>query len=387
MTKRFVFVPKKLVLAAEDVERRFPASLAEWFVTQVDRVDVKALLARMGELEGAALFEFGKGLVSLQLFALLQALRSLPDGELADKVAMVLERRFRPEFVHSAWQIYEERLQGRVLRIIRTAVERGEDVAVRLGVAERWRDLFRQGLAGVDPEVTWARQLVERACDLQDACEGMRIRTGSLLHTRVLTRALTTASSGFLLAQRPGRLLAMLKTLQLDDLIVFAERYLTQLRMQDLDEQVMQCILHRLGDPERSLNWRKVDPRAVKQFLQWYFSFCLKTFFSGSRADPERLVFWERFVEQFTALKMQNSPPVLCMCLKEFAIIEFGERGNAAYVYSMETYKLYFEKFFTGTYTIRNTSDLKDRDLATEILHHHSGWQFRASSWLNTWLR
>lgn len=59
-------------------------------------------------------------------------------------------------------------------------------------------------------------------------------------------------------------------------------------------------------------------------------------------------------------------------------MVEFAQVGNAAYIYSNETFDLKFKQFAERRRELHNLSWLKDQNIALERILHGGYWQGKA---------
>lgn len=95
----------------------------------------------------------------------------------------------------------------------------------------------------------------------------------------------------------------------------------------------------------------------------------IEAFFNATNdTDNERFVFWRDFRTHIQDADFNQQHSVLCMDFGNFGVIEFGDIGNAAYIYNPTDYK-YFSTF-------QLPRDMKDQDRALGRIIHRANWQY-----------
>lgn len=136
-----------------------------------------------------------------------------------------------------------------------------------------------------------------------------------------------------------------------------------------------------LGNPvrEENTNWEGVlDTAPIRK---WYVEHNLESFYdylgAGNHEEMRRRVgFWVGFNSHFVDFDVITESKQCFFIFRNFAVVEFGDLGNAAYIYSRD----YFDKKFAYIMKKKRLVDnsrLKDQMNVMFKLYHSGAWQER----------
>ncbi|WP_294703346.1 hypothetical protein [uncultured Fusobacterium sp.] len=94
-------------------------------------------------------------------------------------------------------------------------------------------------------------------------------------------------------------------------------------------------ILNTLGEiNKRNTEWNYFTEEEKAIFQRWFFLEKLDEFFNKKVKDPQRTIFWKRYVHCLRKIKFyEEYAQAIVMEFEKHTIVEFGKKGNAAYVY------------------------------------------------------
>ena len=118
---------------------------------------------------------------------------------------------------------------------------------------------------------------------------------------------------------------------------------------------------------------------------RWWQSLVIRTEltnFFAKLSDNERFQFWEEYIPQMNRAWGDIENLRLFIDFGGFGVIEFGDIGNASYVYRSDRFTDYRKK---GLNQDVSHSDLKDRNRAIDRITHGRGWQGKARRNLRQW--
>lgn len=157
--------------------------------------------------------------------------------------------------------------------------------------------------------------------------------------------------------------------------------------------------------PRNSTNWTGISETAKATFIQWLSKDDIELFFNhvlhGAREDPHhRKPFWLTYLKQVVRSRplldsqaesrwlagsdskrsrnyglMDNSSLTSAFLLDfgRVTVVEFGQVGNAAFVYSSKSFSLIVDNFWSqGRF---KSTELKRKDLCIARVIHKPGWQ------------
>ena len=196
-------------------------------------------------------------------------------------------------------------------------------------------------------------------------------------------------------------------------------------------DRLQTVAFHTVGDPAHAHLWapwagasdqEAKELREAHAVLQrWIAQRFITVFFETVAMDPDRREFWLRYAPHVSRFRIYgdhvtrrrlnedarlrpflpgrfclgtaaNGSNALMMRVKDRTIIEFGDVGNACYVYHADAPQTpTFEKCYPSANYLRRTSmDLLFRSSGMSIYEreeegrvlHHSGWEVRFARWL-----
>lgn len=101
-------------------------------------------------------------------------------------------------------------------------------------------------------------------------------------------------------------------------------------------------------------------------------------------SDNERFEFWRGYLSEMRDVRGDLDNLRLFIDFGGFGVLEFGETGNAAYIYRRED----FERFRRRNFEKRMSNNaLKNQDINLGRITHHSGWKRKATQKMRGLLR
>ncbi|MGL5356895.1 MAG: hypothetical protein ACRDAQ_10235 [Cetobacterium sp.] len=94
-------------------------------------------------------------------------------------------------------------------------------------------------------------------------------------------------------------------------------------------------ILLELGEIKKeNREWNSFNETQKLLFKKWFFREKLEDLFSRNVRDPERAEFWKEYAHCIVDIKFyENIAEAIVMEFQNHTVVEFGKKGNAAYVY------------------------------------------------------
>ncbi|HOC91561.1 MAG TPA: EH signature domain-containing protein [bacterium] len=93
------------------------------------------------------------------------------------------------------------------------------------------------------------------------------------------------------------------------------------------------------GDPKkRESKWSDVPKDIVDLVKWWTTQHEIDQFFSKLDADPYRKDFWRKTAKHITDLRHYRHPNAFAMRIGDYYFVEFGDVGNALYIYNTVTF-------------------------------------------------
>lgn len=126
---------------------------------------------------------------------------------------------------------------------------------------------------------------------------------------------------------------------------------------------------------------RGVSPAASTWWKQLSMRWNLELFFEDL-GDNERARFWALYVEQMHDVYVQHEEQRIFMDFGGFGVIEFGQVGNAGYIYESSDFSTFLAR--AKSVQLKN-HELKDKDLVLERIRHGRGWTRKTPGTLRYW--
>jgi len=90
---------------------------------------------------------------------------------------------------------------------------------------------------------------------------------------------------------------------------------------------------------ENEVRWQNSSERVKKWALRWLVYHKIEEFFGKVDANPERKEFWHGYVREISDYDIFPNIPAFAMKIGNLYFIEFGDIGNACYVYTPDIYR------------------------------------------------
>lgn len=159
------------------------------------------------------------------------------------------------------------------------------------------------------------------------------------------------------------------------------------IKFNDITNLWFHDMLSNLGKvKKRSKKWEHFSELEQNIFKKWFFREKLDEFFGRNVRDPERTEFWKEYAHCLKDIKFYREiAEAIIMEFENHTIVEFGKKGNAAYVYHKDFLTIHKVNSYLNIYnntTIRDVK-LKDQDNAIPLKvsnvkpgwNHPSNWQ------------
>ena len=200
--------------------------------------------------------------------------------------------------------------------------------------------------------------------------------------------------------QSPGRILEVMEMeIKSANSIQMGQNYLNMLRNRSVwDESILIYINNKWGRPlmesspsvAESRFWEGVSQPAREEFHKWLMLIQIDDFFEGERAD-----FWRAYVEQSIVKTVEKilEGKGFILVFDRFGVIEFKDKGNAAYIYPLKEINEYrrdshFRSFTPAYYKKRKkTIHLASIPTWDGRIIHHAAWQADTKTRINRALK
>ncbi|MBC7339252.1 MAG: hypothetical protein H5U04_05255 [Firmicutes bacterium] len=376
---RFVYRPAKLEAAVEEISRRHNSvAVMERRRRESSSVDVQSLLETLtGAPSDEALQEIALSLSTREITALFFALPKVQEAEAAVKVAKVIIWRPQRCLLVDAWPMFKgyPRHPGSRM-LVAEVLARG----VGPDLPERYRVLVQKSVGTDDPAGAMAAELL-LAEDLlfSDLIRNMDVEPDCTLAVEILQYYMLGSTKKHFLREGGALLASYARSLRMSPFKRFTERYLLEMEPTFFQEEVASLILERLGKPGDPHNrrWEGIDEEARRKFQRWLVESDLKQFFEGIAGDRARWEYWARYSDKIQDVTRHDDPPILVMHFLRGVAVEFGQPGNAAYLYTHEVWNVIYHDHLCWR-TVWRPQDLKYREWCVGRIEHRGWWELEA---------
>jgi|SRR5690625_128289 len=159
--------------------------------------------------------------------------------------------------------------------------------------------------------------------------------------------------------------------------------YLDALKSEEYDHLLFTQLINRLYDPRRDLSrWNNVSKDIITKVKQRLIRVELYDFFDS---DSERFSYWAKYINYVNDVEFIEDPPIAAMYFGEFVVVEFADKGNAAYFYEQKGFAEHLaHKIRRKIYP----SELKalDADYYIHKLSHTKKWHSRYDRYMVSFL-
>lgn len=332
----------------------------------------------------SALRSLARELKASQLRGL--AIQIGPWEELRDAVATILRERSRRSLLPhlwSTWQGYPGVAQIHAL-LQELANEYGWT-----GVAEGYEGAVDRWLGATYPPAELQRWLDEQGLSYSDMSElaDFPFSPDTPLDRSIRTAVMTNGTESQLRTEGPERLTSWFSELESEYRMQFGENYLETIDVNRWEPPVLELLRETYGPPPagREAFWRRVSDKLRSAFNRWFIERNLE---EALGSDTDRHRYWHQWSGELVDVELGTAGRVEYAILDfgTFGVIEFFEKGNAAYFYP----SVRLEEVRGGK--ARHPSDLKDRysprfSRGDNRLIHGGNWQPKADRQLRTWKR
>ncbi len=204
-----------------------------------------------------------------------------------------------------------------------------------------------------DPAMALARDALKKRLRLNDLESCYELPSGSLLLQEVLANLLLNASGDWYgeLSETEVKYVFERVFTTHDSMAGFVESVVQACHMADWNperientrfaRELMETVTSReaLGSPSRNVARWTLASKKTRQLIQWWInSHEIAEFFDRVDANPDRKDFWRRAARVILDLHHCAYCGVFAMQIGDIYFVEFGEIGNACYVYSAEDF-------------------------------------------------
>jgi len=359
-------------------------------ILDISPTDIDALKAELRSLDlsGVPLFA-----ASLRPRSVHAAVALITDDEVNEKALLVLNCRPLASVFKQVWRrVRTEYPEPRLLDALRTVGNKCDwtDVTRGFPVGDHVRQWCASDRLSDSAAREWSRDYFDPNCTIVQWLETLDIPSGEAFNNAVVQEWLLGTPKRILGHINARGYIALLKQHPKGIRARAMARYLNVLERQEhWQSDILESFMNwfDVPQPEQTQNryWSRVNEEARKEFRSWALGQRLEEYFDQFADEKGRKQFWRPFMEK-AGVEMEHRCPIpgtrkflaVGLEFRTFGVVEFGQVGNAAYLYPVKTYR----KIMTS-----RSSQVEDyKDIAKTIpiigseqtqgrLLHFDGWQ------------
>jgi hypothetical protein len=195
------------------------------------------------------------------------------------------------------------------------------------------------------------------------------------------------SSKDVFIREKDKDLIEIFIELKSEDFKKVAENYLIVFNQEEYLEELMYKIKDQMGDPREdySTAWKQIDNKAQEKAIGWFNLQVLKDFRDNIDVDDkeaeERFNYWVKYKNEAKPMLFIKKYKQLFLVFEKFAVIEFGNKGNAAYFYGIKFFNEKLRQFMDKNNPENNNylkfyPKARDENIRNvERFRHIDGWQ------------
>ncbi|MCK8827935.1 EH signature domain-containing protein [Natroniella acetigena] len=360
----FNFTPQELIAVKEEIKRRFPSAnqSAQERKNRYQQVNLEEILKEIEQLSDNKLTNYAGGLKNREVYALAYSFNQIPSN-LLKQVKMILTYRFKKSMVKIMWNNFSKRPDNQYITYFFKEVI---DQIKKIKFTNTPYNLIK-GIFSAQEPIGWVIDyIINLNLSYSDWVDYFQLTESSELVQSILADLFTRANKRIFTQEDAQLIFDLFSSLGTESFRKSAENYLELFKVEEFNEELMYLFKDRIGDPVEDYfqSWKDISNIASKKARQWFNTKEMEEFFSSIDANKEeaqrRFEYWKKYNHSIEKVKYVRNRLQLFLLFNKFAVIEFGEKGNAAYIYD----RGYFNKHFANhmdKYNSVNNDRLKSR--------------------------
>jgi hypothetical protein len=378
----FSFQPSKLIAVKNEIKKTFPTKADIYRIKsqKAKRVDLDELLQKIREFSLDKIIYLADSLKTEELIAIAINYCDI-SNELYKKINKIIlhkKDRFLIKILwHNFAEDYKNKDLSRLLSNLLASLSKLNDQEKVLDT------IFKDS----SPLINMRKEIENNKIALFDFLEDLDLIFENKISKKLATDLFSKRSKPFFIREDKGNLIKVFKELEIKNLKAVVENYLFVFKDEEYEEELMYIIKDRLGDPREdySTAWNSIDQKAKEKAIGWFNLQVLKEFINNIDVDDkeakERFNYWYKYRNKAKPMLFIKKYKQLFLVFDKFAVIEFGNKGNAAYFYGIKFFDENLRKFMDKNNPQNNNylkfyPKAKDKNIKNvERFRHIDGWQ------------
>lgn len=334
----FYFKPTKLQTVVQKLEEKYQHedSLSEKLI----RRKLPDLLAQIKALSNneAEIILFSKGLKIIDINILSSAYPyETEDVDTVNKIIIIISNRYSSLIGRRFWNHFQHRIHDENINKVLYRAFQKEDEGF-LGLFQRIRANYQEVFTNTQPPSvlnTLARYIGGESKQIDEVFKIYKIEEDSKLANELWLQILGIYIKvpGFVEMHGVDSIEKTLDNLYLKRYKSIITVYLKAFDYSNYHATILRQVIDRLKDPrENKEHWNDVSPDIIDKVKMYLNEQDLHHFFDTEN-DHERFNYWKKYVKYIQNIKLISDPPIAALYYDDFVVIEFANKGNAAYFY------------------------------------------------------
>lgn len=386
----FHFEPAQLSLEVQRLQKKYKhgSQISEEMVLR----KLPDLLAQIRKLQNdrEVLITFAKGLKSIDINILTSSYPYETEDEVTEnKIIVILSERYNSLVGRRFWSHFQHRIKDEKINRMLVHAFKNEDynfLKLNFAIRENYNKVFSSSdTENVLHQLTTF--IGKEKSTIEASFKEYKVEQDSQLANELWLRILETfiKESGFVDLQGEAIIEERLKNIYLERYKSIILSYLNAHDYSAYHANLFTQVMERLKDPRVDMqHWDDVAETIVQKVKMYLNEKDLHSFFGEN--DYERFNYWKRYIRFVEDINLVEDPPIAAMYFKDFVVVEFAKKGNAAYFYEREgfnKYLLFKMKIYMREESLKDT----EADYFIHKINHAGHWPARYDKYMANYLR
>ncbi len=294
-----------------------------------------------------------------------------------EKVIKILSERINKKLIDIMWRNFSQDLNNNthIIEFFRKTTEKFDYDKYTNPPYSLFGEIFS------NEPFTWLEKYIHNSeFRFKEDMNKLKIHIESDLGKNLTLRSFTLSDKKIFEREDNKQLKEIFSNINSKNLIKIAENYLLTFAIQEFEIEMMYYIKERIGDPteEYSVRWKNFDETAFKKAKKWFITSELEKFFDNIEESEEearrRFSYWLKYTDYIERAKCILEQLQLFLIFDNFVVIEFGKKGNAAYIYERNRFERDFAQYMNEKNAVKNRV-LKDTFKHIKRIIHGGNWE------------
>lgn len=383
----FNFKPVKLEMEVQRLHSKYKHS--DQLSDRIIHKKLPDILARIRELENEKneIIRFANKLKQIDINILSSVYPYENEDETTiSKIILILIERYKSFTGRRFWKYYHHfPFDIKIVQMLEYVFQHENEnfLALKPLVRKNYNEIFNTADSN-NVLTQLAKKIGMKKKPIEESFSEWKINKESKLSNELWLRILETyiQEKWFVGLHGADIIAEKLKNIKLDRYKKIIVKYLGANNYKDFNHLLFSQLIDRLKDPRKNKNrWDGIPVEIIDKVEMRLMQDRLSSFF---KEDSERFHYWQRYIEFMHDIKLVEEPLIAAMYFRNFVVVEFANKGNAAYFYERDGFSNLAYKLKSGI----QESQLKNPDAAYFInkLNHSGHWPSRYDDYMLNYL-